>query len=59
MKKTVKDKLEPGQFVDQKGIKAGANEGVAMYTVGQRKGLGDLNEKTYVTDIVPEKIKLN
>jgi len=56
LKKTVKDKLEPGQFVDQKGNVLGANEGVAMYTVGQRKGLGiNLNEKTYVTDIVPEK----
>ncbi len=56
LKKTVKDKLQPGQFVDQKGKVLGANEGVAMYTVGQRKGLGiNLNEKTYVTDIVPEK----
>lgn len=56
LKTTVNEKLQPGEFIGNDGQVLGKNEGVAMYTVGQRKGLGiNLNEKTYVTEILPEK----
>ena len=56
LKSTVEQELKPGEFIDKDGKVLGTNDGIAMYTVGQRKGLGiNLNEKTYVTEIVPDK----
>lgn len=34
------DVLRPGKIVDQSGKSLGTHEGVAFYTIGQRKGLG-------------------
>lgn len=43
---------EPGDFVDEKGEVVGQHKGVAMYTVGQRKGLGiSLGYPAYVKAI--------
>jgi len=45
--------LSPGEFVDMAGEVVGTHEGVARYTVGQRKGLGigGLSEPLYVIAI--------
>lgn len=46
---------EPGNFVDQDGNVIGRHEGIAKYTVGQRKGLGlPMGERVFVTKIIPE-----
>lgn len=43
---------EPGDFVDEKGEVVGQHKGIAMYTVGQRKGLGiSLGYPAYVKSI--------
>lgn len=44
--------LEPGDFVDEKGEIVGRHQGIAYYTIGQRKGLGlALGTPVYVLDI--------
>ncbi len=46
----------PGPIIDRKGDTLGQHEGIAFYTVGQRKGLGiTANKPLYVTAIEPEK----
>ncbi len=45
----------PGEFVTTTGEVAGMHQGVAFYTVGQRRGLNiALGERTYVTRLEPE-----
>ena len=52
---------EPGEIVDGEGRVVGAHEGVAFYTVGQRRGIGVTaqalglpeGEKVYVTAVDP------
>ncbi len=44
----------PGSVVDASGCEVGTHDGVANFTVGQRRGLGiALGEKAFVTDIDP------
>lgn len=48
--------LEPGPFLDEQGRVLGQHQGIACYTVGQRKGLGlALGFPVYVLDIDPER----
>ena len=45
----------PGEIRDGTGAVVGEHEGIAAFTVGQRKGLGvAVGEKRFVTDIDPE-----
>ena len=44
----------PGDIVDGSGSVVGGHEGVAGYTIGQRKGLGAFGDKRFVTQIDPE-----
>ncbi len=46
--------LTPGPIVDETGAVVGQHQGVAAYTIGQRKGLGvALGAPRYVTEIDP------
>ncbi len=48
------EKVDGGQFVNQKGEVVGQHKGYPFYTIGQRKGLGiALGMPVYVTDIDP------
>jgi tRNA-specific 2-thiouridylase len=48
--------VRPGPFLDTKGNRLGSHEGIAFYTIGQRKGLGiALGKPMYVVDIDVEK----
>lgn len=48
--------LKPGPFLDTQGRVVGTHEGIANYTIGQRKGLGlALGKPVYVVKIDPEK----
>lgn len=52
IKERRKDALKPGNFIDTKGNILGVHEGIAKYTVGQRKGLGiALGKRMFVTKI--------
>ena len=44
----------PGEIVDVKGNVLGKHEGVACYTVGQRRGIGAYGRPFYVVSIDPE-----
>ncbi|MGE0687522.1 MAG: tRNA 2-thiouridine(34) synthase MnmA [Dehalococcoidia bacterium] len=44
----------PGVIVDQAGAVVGQHEGVAGYTIGQRKGIGAFGGKRFVTEIDPQ-----
>lgn len=45
----------PGRIVDQEGRTLGLHDGIAHYTIGQRRGLGIASkEPLFVTDILPE-----
>jgi tRNA-specific 2-thiouridylase len=47
--------LQPGPIVDQQGRQLGEHRGVALHTVGQRRGLGvATGQPLFVTDLVPE-----
>ena len=44
-----------GDITDEYGNVLGRHNGIAMYTIGQRKGLGSLGERPmYVVDILPD-----
>jgi tRNA-specific 2-thiouridylase len=43
-----------GAIVDQTGTVVGAHDGVAGFTIGQRKGIGAFGGRRYVTDIDPD-----
>jgi len=44
-----------GEVIDSDGSVVGRHEGVARFTIGQRRGLGvDVGEKRYVTSIDPQ-----
>ncbi|HEY7465175.1 MAG TPA: tRNA 2-thiouridine(34) synthase MnmA [Dehalococcoidia bacterium] len=43
-----------GDIVDGAGAVVGSHDGVAGYTIGQRKGIGAFGSKRFVTDIDPE-----
>ena len=45
---------EKGEFVDKQGRVLGIHEGIARYTIGQRKGLGiSLGTRAFIVDIDP------
>ena len=44
----------PGDIIDAEGEVVGEHDGVAGYTIGQRKGLGAFGGKRFVTAIDPE-----
>jgi tRNA-specific 2-thiouridylase len=44
----------PGDIVDTNGAAVGTHDGVAGYTIGQRKGIGAFGGKRFVTEIDPE-----
>ena len=44
----------PGAIVTSDGAVVGEHDGVAGYTIGQRKGLGAFGSKRFVTEIDPE-----
>jgi tRNA-uridine 2-sulfurtransferase len=44
----------PGDIVDGEGQVVGEHDGVAGFTIGQRKGLGAFGGKRFVTEIDPE-----
>ena len=47
---------EPGEIVDRHGTVLGQHNGIALFTVGQRKGLGiPAGEPLYVLEIEPER----
>ena len=48
--------VRPGPILDKEGKKVGEHEGVAFYTIGQRKGIGHhKGEPKYVIAIEPER----
>ena len=48
------DALSPGEIADTEGNILGTHNGTALYTIGQRRGLGvALGEPAYVTNIDP------
>ena len=42
-----------GDILDEEGNKVGEHDGVAGYTIGQRKGIGAFGNKRFVTEIDP------
>ncbi|NLB34885.1 MAG: tRNA 2-thiouridine(34) synthase MnmA [Elusimicrobia bacterium] len=46
-----KDIFKPGDIVTKSGKKVGRHQGIASYTVGQRRGLGAYNRPVYVIRI--------
>lgn len=51
--------FRPGRVVDMHGRELGRHEGIARYTVGQRKGLGiALGERWYIVKLDPERAEV-
>src|ERR671937_1659761 len=49
------DVLQPAPIVDQRGAKVGEHRGVALHTIGQRRGLGlAAGQPLFVTELRPE-----
>jgi tRNA-specific 2-thiouridylase len=47
--------LQPGPIVDQQGQQVGEHRGLALHTLGQRRGLGlATGQPLFVTNLVPE-----
>ena len=44
----------PGDIVDSEGAVVGSHDGVAGFTIGQRKGIGAFGGKRFVTEIDPD-----
>jgi tRNA-specific 2-thiouridylase len=44
----------PGDIIDNEGAVVGSHDGVAGFTIGQRKGIGAFGGKRFVTEIDPE-----
>jgi len=50
------DSVKPGAIVNRDGEVVGEHEGLAFYTVGQRRGIGSSNQgRRYVTALIPER----
>ncbi len=45
------EKLKPGRILDTEGNVVGQHEGVQLYTIGQRKGIGAHAKRKYVVEI--------
>ncbi len=55
LKRKLKGKIQPGNFVDKEGKIFGQHEGYQLYTIGQRRGLGIVLPRAYfITEIRPE-----
>ena len=49
------DAVRPGDIVTRDGTRVGRHDGVAFFTIGQRKGLGvSAPEPLYVVDLLPD-----
>jgi tRNA-specific 2-thiouridylase len=56
LREHVDEEIKPGPFLDLEGNEVGRHEGIAFYTIGQRRGLGlALGERVYVVDIDPKR----
>jgi len=56
LKEFIPNSLKPGNIVDKNGSVMGKHDGVAFYTIGQRKGIGaHKGVPKYVIEIDPEK----
>ncbi|OGF52691.1 MAG: tRNA 2-thiouridine(34) synthase MnmA [Candidatus Fraserbacteria bacterium RBG_16_55_9] len=59
LKERANGSLAPGEIVDAQGRVLGQHQGLAFYTVGQRKGLGlSTGEKVYITALDPVRNRL-
>jgi tRNA-specific 2-thiouridylase len=59
LKQEAPEVIHPGEIVDQAGKKLGEHEGVAFYTIGQRRGLGISNPTPlYVTALDSENARV-
>lgn len=56
LKERASDRIKPGPILDTSGEVLGQHEGIAFYTIGQRRGLGiSAGKPLYVVDIDPKK----
>ncbi|MDD4179377.1 MAG: tRNA 2-thiouridine(34) synthase MnmA [Candidatus Margulisbacteria bacterium] len=56
LKEALPDGFRPGQILDVSGKVVGEHQGIAFYTIGQRKGIGaHKGEPKYVVGIDPQK----
>lgn len=51
LKENAPEVVKPGNIVDKEGNLIGQHNGIAFYTIGQRKGIGAHKEKLYVVKI--------
>jgi tRNA-uridine 2-sulfurtransferase len=58
LKRNSPEILNPGQIVNKQGEVLGQHNGLANYTIGQRKGLGAIQEPYYVISKHPKTNKL-
>ena len=59
MRKTSPDSFASGEIVDESGALIGKHEGIADFTVGQRRGLGvAVGKPLYVLQVLPESRKV-
>ncbi len=55
LRRELADLLKPGEIRDEAGNVLGTHQGIALYTIGQRKGLGlALGKPVYIKEIDPE-----
>ena len=56
LRQNISEQIKPGPILDLDGREIGGHEGIAYYTVGQRRGLGlATGKRVYVVDIDPER----
>lgn len=56
LRENVASEIKPGPFLDLAGREIGRHQGIAYYTIGQRRGLGlATGERVYVVDIDPRR----
>lgn len=56
LRENAAEEIKPGPFLDLQGREIGRHEGIAYYTIGQRRGLGlATGERVYVVDIDPQR----
>ncbi len=55
LRKQLKNKCQTGLIVRTKGEEVGKHQGIAFYTIGQRKGIGCHSKPMYVTGIDKKK----
>lgn len=55
IREKVPEAVKPGPILDSTGHKVGDHEGIAFYTIGQRKGIGAHREPRYVIGLDREK----